>query len=739
MRRGPAPSYGSGIPPCVRCGSIFSDLHRSQPALYGFKAEGFKIIEESFPTDMRSWSKNMKLTEIPGVGPKTEALFAKLLINDCESLTRYYPLHYDSYEEPVPLSDIRPGKKITVRGTVTGAVNVFSAGNKKILGCVISDGQKSLKLVWYNALFIRSVLKKGCTYCFRGNISVRRGTEVMEHPEIFRIDQYREKQGGLLPVYGLTKGLSNNAVVKAVRAAFELCGAPDEYLPEQMVRHYGLMDEKAACEKIHFPANKEELTKARKRIAFDEFFFFILALRMLKSEEKDAPSDFPMKVCWETEDLIDALPYRLTGAQERVFREIEADLSSGKTMSRLIQGDVGSGKTVLAFLALVMAARNGYQGALLVPTEVLARQHFEKFVSLTESVPDLAVHAVLLTGSLKPVERRKALAEIRSGEADVVIGTHALIQDAVEYHDLALVVTDEQHRFGVYQRKALTMKGRIPHMLVMSATPIPRTLGVIYYGDLDISIVDERPAARLPIRNCVVDESWRPNAMRFLEKELSAGHQVYVVCPMIEENEEIRAENVIDRMRELRKIFPDYPIAMLHGRMKPDEKNRIMEDFAAGKVSILVSTTVIEVGVDVPNATVMMIENAERFGLAALHQLRGRVGRGEAQSYCIFMAGQQSGEIRERLSILNESNDGFRIAEKDFELRGPGDLLGIRQSGEACFRAADPVLDRDVLKAAGELAAVIMQDDPMLVGEEYAVLKKRIKEYISESEGAVIL
>ena len=681
----------------------------------------------------------MKLTEIPGVGPKTEALFMKLGINDCESLTRYYPLHYDSYNEPVPVGDALVGTKITVKGTVKGGVNVFPAGNKKIVSCEISDGSGSLRLVWYNALFIRSVIKKGNTYYFRGIVSVRRGAKVMDHPEIFQIDQYEKNQGALIPIYGLTKGLSNNTVTKAVRAAFKLCGTSDEYLPEQIVRHYALMDEKEASEKIHFPADRDDLFRAGKRIAFDEFFFFILALRMLKSEEKDVPSDFPMKVCWETEDLIDALPYRLTGAQERVFREIEADLTSGKIMSRLIQGDVGSGKTVLAFLALVMAAHNGYQGALMVPTEVLARQHYEKFVSLTESIQELAVRPVLLTGSLKAAERRKALGEIRTGEANVVIGTHALIQDAVGYHDLALVITDEQHRFGVYQRRALTEKGRTPHMLVMSATPIPRTLGVIYYGDLDISLVDERPAARLPIKNCVVDESWRANAMRFLEKELLAGHQVYVVCPMIEENEEIHAENVIDRTKELKKIFPDFSVAMLHGRMKPEEKNRIMTSFAAGEIRILVSTTVIEVGVDVPNATVMMIENAERFGLATLHQLRGRVGRGDAQSYCIFMAGQMTEEIGERLLVLNRSNDGFRIAEKDFELRGPGDLLGIRQSGEAYFKAADPVRDRDMLKAAGELAAVIMQDDPMLTGEEYAVLREKIRKYISDSQGQVIL
>ena len=681
----------------------------------------------------------MKLTEIPGVGPKTEALFMKLGIHDCESLTRYYPLHYDSYDEPVPVGEVRPGSKITVRGTVQGGVNVFPAGNKKIVSCVIRDASGSLRLQWYNALFIRSVIKKGGMYCFRGIVAVRRGEKVMDHPEIFQIDQYKKNQGTLVPIYGLTKGLSNNAVTKAVRAAFKLCGAADEYLPEQIVRHYELMDEKTACEKIHFPADREDLYKAGKRIAFDEFFFFILALRMLKSEEKDVPSDFPMKRCWETEDLIEALPYRLTAAQERVFREIEADLSSGKTMSRLVQGDVGSGKTVLAFLALVMTSRNGYQGALMAPTEVLARQHYEKFSSFIESVPGISVRPVLLTGSLKASERRKALEEIRTGTVNVVIGTHALIQDAVEYKNLALVITDEQHRFGVYQRRALTTKGRLPHMLVMSATPIPRTLGVIYYGDLDISMVDERPAARLPIKNCVVDGSWRANAMRFLKKELAAGHQVYVVCPMIEENEEIQAENVIDRTKELKKSFPDFTVAMLHGRMKPEEKNRIMTSFADGRIQILVSTTVIEVGVDVPNATVMMIENAERFGLATLHQLRGRDGRGEAQSYCIFMAGQQSEEIAERLSILNTSNDGFRIAEKDFELRGPGDLLGIRQSGEASFKAADPVMDRDMLKAAGELAAVIMQDDPELIGEEYEVLKRKIREYIVNTQGSVIL
>lgn len=672
----------------------------------------------------------MKLSELKGIGPKTEALFMKLGVNSAEKLLEYYPVHYDEYTEPEPISNLTIGKKCAISVTVSKGVSVFSKGKLTITSLDAEDLTGRIRLVWYNSPYIRSILKKGNTYIFRGTVAIRRSGRVMEHPEIYSPDQYGEKTDTLNPVYGLTKGLSNNTVSKAVRAAFEMCGPPAEFLPEQIVAMSGLMDEAEASYCIHFPENQEMMVRARSRLAFDEFFQFILGLRMIRMHEEEIRSAFDIRETWDTEDVIEGLPFRLTGGQMNVWREIEQDLSSGHRMSRLIQGDVGSGKTILAFLAMIMTASSGYQSVLMAPTEVLAKQHFEKMQALVGEQHLCRLHPILLTGSLRAAERREALRAISSGEGNIIIGTHALIQNIVEYKDLALVITDEQHRFGVYQREALSDRQRPPHMMVMSATPIPRTLGIIFYGDLDISVLDELPARRLPIKNCVVDPAWRPNAMRFIRREIEAGHQAYIICPMIEAAEGLEAENVIEYTAKMKKEFQDVSVSALHGRMKASEKNKVMEAFSEGKIQILVSTTVVEVGVDVPNATVMMIENAERFGLATLHQLRGRVGRGEAQSYCIFMAGQQSETIRRRLDILNHSNNGFEIAAKDFELRGPGDLLGIRQSGDAYFSIADISRDAEILQKAGELAAVIMHDDPGLISEDFAILRGRMKTYL---------
>ena len=413
-------------------------------------------------------------------------------------------------------------------------------------------------------------------------------------------------------------------------------------------------------------------------------------------------------------------------------------MTGGNVMSRLVQGDVGSGKTILAVLALIMTGCNGCQGALMVPTEVLARQHFESVKELLEE-HQIPLVPVLLTGSMTAKEKRLAKAEIESGSAQIIIGTHALIQEDVQYHRLALVVTDEQHRFGVRQRETLADKGITPHVLVMSATPIPRTLAIIVYGDLDISVVDEMPAHRLPIKNCVVDESYRPNAYRFMEKEVAAGHQVYIICPMVEESDELELENVTDYTEKLQKILPMIRIACLHGKMKPKEKNEIMERFAAGDIQILISTTVIEVGINVPNATVMMVENAERFGLAQLHQLRGRVGRGSAQSYCIFMSGSKGKETRKRLEVLNKSNDGFYIASEDLKLRGPGDLFGIRQSGILEFRMGDVFQDSAVLGQASEAAGRLLKEDPQLLHPLYEGIRKKLEHIISQSSESLRL
>lgn len=430
---------------------------------------------------------------------------------------------------------------------------------------------------------------------------------------------------------------------------------------------------------------------------------------------------------------MEGLPYSLTKAQLNVWHEIERDLQSHSLMSRLVQGDVGCGKTILAFLALIMTVENGYQGALMVPTEVLAKQHYEGFQELLEKQGVASCRPVLLTGSCTAKEKREIYEKIASGEANVIIGTHALIQEKVCYKNLALVITDEQHRFGVKQREALTTRGNPPHVLVMSATPIPRTLAIILYGDLDISIVDELPAARLPIKNCVVDTSYRKKAYAFMERQIQEGRQVYVICPMVEESEGADGENVLDYTEKLRSIFPEtITVAALHGKMKPKEKNRIMEEFAEGKIKILVSTTVVEVGVNVPNATVMMVENAERFGLAQLHQLRGRVGRGKHQSYCIFMQGNGAKETSKRLEILNKSNDGFFIAGEDLKLRGPGDLFGIRQSGLLEFKLGDIYQDADILKSASEAAGMILSCDPDLSLEQNRKLKEKLGQYMKE-------
>ena len=433
----------------------------------------------------------------------------------------------------------------------------------------------------------------------------------------------------------------------------------------------------------------------------------------------------------ECRRLLKDLPYRLTNAQLRTLEEVLGDLKSGSVMNRLIQGDVGSGKTIIAVLALLAVCENGYQGALMVPTEVLARQHYESVAELF-AAHGVEKKVILITGSMAAKEKRLAYEKVASHEADIIIGTHALIQEKVVYDNLALVITDEQHRFGVAQREMFGNKGQMPHVLVMSATPIPRTLAIILYGDLDISVIDELPANRLPIKNCVVDKSYRPRAYRFIENEVKNGRQAYVICPMVEESEMIEAENVLDYTKALRENLPGIRVEYLHGKMKGKEKNKIMEEFAAGNIQVLVSTTVIEVGVNVPNATVMMIENAERFGLAQLHQLRGRVGRGDKQSYCIMVNASGNKEKNRRLEVLNKSNDGFYIASEDLKLRGPGDLFGIRQSGDLEFQLADIYTDAVTLKKVSEDVNRLLARDENLEEEENRELKKRLDRFMEE-------
>lgn len=673
------------------------------------------------------------LRELKGVGEKTEKLFQKIGITTAEELLRYYPRTYDIYEEPVEIASAEEDKTVSIRATIATGIYINQIRNLQVLTTTVADASGRLPVAWFNAPYLRGTLKKGSVFILRGKIIRKKGRPQMEHPEIFTPAAYEEIIHSMQPVYGLTKGLSNKMITKLVHQILDTRPLHGEYLPEEIRERYQLADANYAIRTIHFPKNMQELLTARKRLVFDEFLLFVLAIQLLKEKTEEAPNTFPMKPVWTTEEIIEGLPYDLTGAQKNVWHEIERDLSGHKLMSRLVQGDVGSGKTVIAFLAMVLSAENGFQSALMVPTEVLANQHYEGFLRLMEEQNIASCHPVLLTGSTTARQKREIYQKIADGEVNVIIGTHALIQEKVEYKNLGLVITDEQHRFGVRQREALTTRGNPPHVLVMSATPIPRTLAIILYGDLDISIIDELPAKRLPIKNCVVGTSYRPKAYSFIEKQVQMGRQAYVICPMVEESEGLEAENVTDYARKLQEILPEeIKVEILHGKMKPKEKNRIMEAFASGEIQVLVSTTVVEVGVNVPNATVMMVENAERFGLAQLHQLRGRVGRGEHQSYCIFIQGNNEENTSKRLKILNESNDGFYIAGEDLKLRGPGDLFGIRQSGLMEFKIGDIYNDAGILKNASEAAGEILALDFDLILPQHKALKEHLKGYMSE-------
>ena len=673
------------------------------------------------------------LRELKGVGEKTEKLFQKIGITTAEELLRYYPRTYDIYEEPVEIASAEEDKTVSIRATIATGIYINQIRNLQVLTTTVADASGRLPVAWFNAPYLRGTLKKGSVFILRGKIIRKKGRPQMEHPEIFTPAAYEEIIHSMQPVYGLTKGLSNKMITKLVHQILDTRPLHGEYLPEEIRERYQLADANYAIRTIHFPKNMQELLTARKRLVFDEFLLFVLAIQLLKEKTEEAPNTFPMKPVWTTEEIIEGLPYDLTGAQKNVWHEIERDLSGHKLMSRLVQGDVGSGKTVIAFLAMVLSAENGFQSALMVPTEVLANQHYEGFLRLMEEQNIASCHPVLLTGSTTARQKREIYQKIADGEVNVIIGTHALIQEKVEYKNLGLVITDEQHRFGVRQREALTTRGNPPHVLVMSATPIPRTLAIILYGDLDISIIDELPAKRLPIKNCVVGTSYRPKAYSFIEKQVQMGRQAYVICPMVEESEGLEAENVTDYARKLQEVLPgEIKVEILHGKMKPKEKNRIMEAFASGEIQVLVSTTVVEVGVNVPNATVMMVENAERFGLAQLHQLRGRVGRGEHQSYCIFIQGNNEENTSKRLKILNESNDGFYIAGEDLKLRGPGDLFGIRQSGLMEFKIGDIYNDAGILKNANEAAGEILALDFDLILPQHKALKEHLKGYMSE-------
>ncbi len=678
-------------------------------------------------------SEQLRIRDLKGVGEKSEKLFQKLNINNVGDLLRYYPRGYEIYEEAIPIGQATEGQVVTITGTIYGKVQLANTKNLQVTSIHVKDLTGVIKATWFRMPFLKNTLGRGGVITLRGRVVERRGSLCMEQPEIFFPSAtYNEKVSTMQPIYPLTAGLTNNMIIKAMKQAIAYLDLRKEFLPETVRLDNHLAEYNYAIRQIHFPKDKEAFIHARERLVFEEFFVFILALRQMKESNEKARNTFVFEDDSVVTRFIDNLPYELTNAQKRVWQEILRDMRGDHVMSRLIQGDVGSGKTIVALLGLILVGMSGYQGAMMAPTEVLAKQHY---LSITELLKEheIPLRVELLTGSMTAKEKREAYEKIASGEADIIVGTHALIQEKVQYQDLALVVTDEQHRFGVKQRERFAEKGQTPHILVMSATPIPRTLAIILYGDLDISVIDELPASRLPIKNCVVDTTYRNTAYKFITKQVAEGRQCYVICPMVEESELLDAENVVDYASMLQEELGSHiTVGYLHGRMKQSEKDAIMEQFSRNEIQVLVSTTVIEVGIDVPNATVMMVENAERFGLAQLHQLRGRVGRGRYQSYCIFMSGSKAEDTKERLSILNKSNDGFFIASEDLRLRGPGDLFGIRQSGIMDFKLGDVFQDAKILQRASEAAVQLVKRDPCLEMQENQSLKLYLNYYIKE-------
>ena len=673
------------------------------------------------------------MTQIKGIGEKSLTLYRKLGLETVDDLLHYYPKDYERFQEPQKIQTLFSGETAAVLGRVLNVPVTKKFKRLSVTTVNVSDDTGSMQLVFFNMTFLQKVFKPGQVFVFRGVVTAKGISFVMEQPKNYSPAEYQKLTGNLFPKYSLTKGLTSTAIQKAVSAILKEYPFEEEYLPSQILKEAEIPDLQPALREIHFPADEAGVLLARRRLVFDEFFAFLLLLRKNKDLTKALPNECPMIETADTVRYVESLPFRLTKGQKQVWQDIREDLEGDTCMNRLVQGDVGSGKTIVAFLALLMAVANGYQGALMAPTEVLAVQHFE---NVTRDVQKyhLAFRPVLLVGSMTAKQKKEAYEKIASGEANLIIGTHALIQEKVTYQKLALVVTDEQHRFGVKQRETLADKGIHPHVLVMSATPIPRTLAIILYGDLKISAIKELPEGRLPIKNCVVNASYRPTAYRFIADQVSKGRQAYVICPQVEEGEMDGLENVSDYAEKLRAAFPpEIVVGCLHGKMKPADKNKIMEDFAAKNIDVLVSTTVIEVGINVPNATVMMVENAERFGLAQLHQLRGRVGRGSEQSYCIFISTNESKETMDRLNILNHSNDGFFIASEDLRLRGPGDIFGIRQSGEFCFRLGDVYNDADLLMKTSRIVDELLLKDPELKDPDHAPLKTHFERETSNS------
>lgn len=692
----------------------------------------------SFRIDRKARTSKMNedaaLHNFRGIGKKTEELFHKLGIDRAGDLLAYFPRDYMVYPKPLESTDeLEPGKKQALYGFFKKApVNHHYRSMDVTIGYfyIGSRGEKAIQVFWYRMPYISRNIHIASPYVIYGTVGEKNGDLRFEQPALFSPPAYEKETDRLLPVYSLTKGISNQKMEKTVQEALNLCLPLKDPLQreEDLLREAGLISYEKAIRNMHFPESPDGLSAAIRRFSYQEFLVFFLNIRMeekgLAKEKNDLVLD-----CHETCDRIrENLPFTLTKGQEAALSDLNSDFAGPTVEERLIQGDVGSGKTIVAFLAMVRMVENGYQAAIMAPTEVLASQHQKTFQELIDRY-QLPYQIAFLTGSLKTAERRKALSDIEDGTADFIIGTHALIQEGVSYHKLALVITDEQHRFGVRQRDAFLKKGQHPFSVVMSATPIPRTLALILYNGMHVSTIRDVPSERLRVKTAVIPDSKRAVAWNFIRKQVAAGHQAYIICPLVEASENLDQENVTDYGKNLAEYFKgDARVGILHGRMKPEDKDKIMTDFASNKIQILVSTTVVEVGVNVPNATVMMVENADHFGLAQLHQLRGRVGRGQWQSYCILINSQKKNadHANKRLDIMNRSYDGFEIAEEDLKLRGPGDARGIRQSGDSPFTMADIYQDSDLLELASLHADKILEEDPELSEEGHEGLRRLV-------------
>ena len=647
---------------------------------------------------------------LPGIGPKKAALFSRLGLHSLGDLLRFYPRDYEDRTKLVPIAELEPGQPACFLASVisnpqTHAIPKPGRQRLEVTKVVVADDTQRLHLTFFNQGYLTEKLRRGDTYCFYGALNGDFLGYAMTNPVFEPVESAGLLTRRILPVYPLTAGLSNKMVVQAVQAALVRV-QPQETLPERLRAAYDLCGAQEAIREIHTPSSAEALERARRRLIFEEFFVFSAALCLLRARR--TVQSVPPYENTDLRPFENALPFRLTGAQRRAIDGILEDFRAGRPMSRLVQGDVGCGKTMVAAAAAYCAAKNGRQTALMAPTEILARQHYERLEPLFSA---LGISCALLTGSMTPAQKRECRRSIAQGEAEVVIGTHALLTETTVFSRLGLVIADEQHRFGVAQRTALLEKGERPHLLLMSATPIPRTLALLMYGDLEVSVIDELPPGRQEVETFLVSESYRARLNGFIRRQAEEGHQSFIVCPAIEEGETDGLKAAEQWARTLQQqVFPQLRVALLHGKMKGSEKEEIMGRFAAGEFDLLVSTTVIEVGVDVPNATLMVIENADRFGLSQLHQLRGRIGRGEAKSYCVLVSDNRSPETLQRLRALCATHDGFRIAEEDLKLRGPGDFFGSRQHGLPVFRMGDLAQDLSLLRQAQEAAARTVAD-----------------------------